>query len=263
MPSAKEVEQFAYCAHNWWLARQGASGSSDAARRGQAGHDALGAQQATVEREKRDYRDALRWSFRILAVAASFSFLAVELVFLTGSPQHITLLTIALVLVSTSSALLVLALLSQRDYKRHQKEAGLLPGRLLASDLAEQTPLLSDPVWEITGRPDYILQTRDGPAPVEVKTGRTPDAPHRSHMLQLAVYLRLLETRGPRPIYGLLQYPAGIFRVAWTPELESDLKATLDRMAAAQRAGIANRDHEQAGRCRGCARRDACEQKLA
>jgi hypothetical protein len=34
-------------------------------------------------------------------------------------------------------------------------------------------------------------------------------------------------------------------------------------MAEAKAAGKADRDHEQPGRCRGCARRDACEQRLA
>ncbi|MEK6985026.1 MAG: Dna2/Cas4 domain-containing protein [Candidatus Thermoplasmatota archaeon] len=263
MPSAKEVEQFGYCAHNWWLAKQGASGAGDAARRGQARHDALGAQQTAVEREKRDYRYALRWAFRILGVAASATFLTLELLYLRAVEQHVILLSTAIVATAASGALLVIAFLAQIRYRREQRASGLVPGRLLASDLAEQTPLLSDVVRGLSGRPDYILQTREGPTPVEVKSGRTPDHPYRSHTLQLACYLRLLDANGQAPQYGLLQYPDGIFRVDWTPQLKADLDATLAQMQAATLAGRADRDHEQAGRCRGCARRAACEQKLA
>ena len=263
MPSAKEVEQFAYCAHNWWLARRGATGDGEAARRGQAGHAALGREQSKTEAEKREYRSALTWSFRILAVAGSATFLTVELAFLQASPYHILLLTTALVMVAASAGLLVIALLAQTAYRRRQSEAGLIPGRLLDSDLAQQAPLLEDATWGLHGRPDYILQTHNGPTPVEVKTGHTPEHPHRSHALQLACYLRLLEANGPAPAYGLLQYPAGVFRVDWTPALKADLKSTLASMAQAQATGKADRDHEQAGRCRGCARRDACDQKLA
>ncbi len=263
MPSAKEVEQFAYCAHNWWLARHGATGDGEPARRGQAEHAKLGSEQSKAEVEKREYRSALTWSFRILAVAGSATFLTVELAFLQASPYHILLLATALVMVAASAGLLVIALLAQASYRGRQSKAGLIPGRLLDSDLAQQSPLLAETSWGLHGRPDYVLQTQGGATPVEVKTGHTPDHPHRSHTLQLACYLHLLEANGPAPAYGLLQYPAGVFRVDWTPALKADLKATLATMAQAQATGKADRDHEQPGRCRGCARRDACDQKLA
>lgn len=263
MPSAKEVEQFAYCAHNWWLAQQGRTGTGEASQRGEAGHARLGDAQRLVEAEKREYRSAAAWAFRILGVAAAATFLALELLFLQATEQHIILLVTAIVACAASGALLVIAFVAQRRYRADQAKAGLVPGRLLASDLAQQAPILEDKAWGLRGRPDYVLQTHGGPTPVEVKTGRTPEHPHRSHELQLACYLRLLEANGPAPTYGLLQYPDGVFRVAWTPQLKADLDATLGRMREASAAGKAERDHDQPGRCRGCARRDACDEKLA
>jgi CRISPR-associated exonuclease Cas4 len=264
MPSAKEVEQFGYCAHNWWLARSGSDGKGDASRRGMAQHNQLGAGQSVVEAEKKEYRRAIAWAFRGLGLAASATFLTLEVLFLRASNYHWIFLTIALVLVAGSGGLLVLGLTARDDYKRHQREAGLVPGRLLATDLAQQGAILTDPAWGLSGRPDYVLQTHGGATPIEVKSGHTPPHPHHSHALQLASYLRLLEVaNGKRPEYGILQYPDGVFRVDWTPALEADLKATLERMRQAETAGKADRDHEQAGRCRGCARRDACDQKLA
>ncbi len=264
MPSAGEVEQFAYCAHNWFLARHGETGSGAGSQRGIQKHHEMGAAQRRIERQKNDYRSGLSWSFRVLALAGSVSFLGLELAFLRQTPYHVMFVTTALFLVSISAALMTIALYAQRDYRAAQQKQGLVPGHLLDSDLAGAGQTLEDPEWHLTGRPDYTLQTEHGPVPVEVKTGRTPPTPFPSHALQVGCYLRLIEvTSGKRPDYGLLNYPDGVFRIAWDDELQSNLRGTLDRMAEAQRTGKADRDHKQPGRCRGCSRRDACEQKLA
>jgi hypothetical protein len=264
LPSAGDVEQFAYCAHNWLLARQGIEGNADASKRGMAVHKTLGILQASAESGKRDYRDALAWALRVAAAGLSIAVLGLAVKLDRGGLASQVLVVAALVLAVLSSALLTLALRSQRHYLKVQRAAGLVPGRLLSSDMADPAPLLTDPDWDVTGRPDYLLETKAGLVPVEVKTGHTPEHPHRSHALQLACYLRLVEARdGKRPEYGLLSYPGGVFRVPWDDALRADLKQTLARIKDAQAAGRADRDHEQPGRCRGCARRAACDQRLA
>lgn len=263
MPSAGEVEQYAYCAHNWWLARRGESGSGAGSKRGVAEHQRLGAVQQDVEEGKRDYRQGLNWSFRFLAVAGSLTFLTLEVLFLRASPYHILFLTMALVLVSASTGLLVIALDAQRRVQREEAKGELVPGQLLDSDLAGGGKTLRDPDWNLSGTPDYLLDTPAGPVPVEVKTGHTPNRPYANHVLQLACYMRLLEANGRPPPYGLVNYPEGVFRVAWDDTRRKDLRDVLARMAAAQATGKADRDHEQPGRCKGCARRDACDQRLA
>jgi CRISPR/Cas system-associated exonuclease Cas4 (RecB family) len=264
MPSAGEVEQYAYCAHNWWLARQGThGGEGEGSRRGVAQHKKLGGEQKEVEVAKRDYRQGATWSFRFLLVAGSLTFLTLELVYLRASPYHIMFLTLALVLVSGSTGTMVIALDAQRKVNQSEADGRLVPGTLLDSDLAGGGKILHDPAWDLSGTADYLLDTPNGPVPVEVKTGHTPNKPYPNHVLQVSCYLRLLEVNGKTPPYGLINYPDGVFRVAWGDPQKADLKAVLDRMAAAKAAGRADRDHEQAGRCRGCARRDACEQRLA
>ena len=263
MPSAGEVEQFAYCAHNWWLARRGATGQGEGSRRGIVEHKRLGGEQRKVESAKREHRQGINWSFRLLAVAASATFLTVELLYLRASPYHIVLLTLALVLVSASTGLMVIALEAERRVRHAESEGDLVPGKLLDSDLAGGGRTLEDPEWDLSGTPDYLLDTPNGPVPVEVKTGHTPNRPYPNHVLQVSCYLRLLEANGRPPPYGLINYPDGVFRVAWGDPQRADLRAVLDRMAAAKAAGRADRDHEQPGRCRGCARREACDQKLA
>jgi CRISPR/Cas system-associated exonuclease Cas4 (RecB family) len=264
VPSAREVEQYAYCAHNWLLARQGVDPHGPSARSGLEQHKGLGGAQTAVEADKKDYRLAMGTTFQVLGLAGSATFLTLELLFLRATEQHIILLATALVLVAASAGLLVLALLAQRRYKGGQERAGIVPGRLLASDLSGSGPLLVDKEWGISGRPDYVLQTANGVVPVEVKTGKTPDRPHRSHAMQLACYMRLIESStGTPPPYGLLTYPEGAFRLDWDRTTQDQLRGVLGGIKQAEASGKADRDHQVPGRCIGCARREACDQRLA
>lgn len=264
MFAAGEVEQFAYCPHNWWLARREGDPEPHAGRDGVREHDRVGRAQQQAEREKRGATDATRWSFNVLLAAVSLTFLTLELLFLRASPHHLIFLATALVMVGGSAGLLTIASLQELAYRRRLKEGNLVPGRLVESDLAHQAPLMEDPEWGVRGRPDYVLATDHGVVPVEVKSGRTPPAPHESHVLQLACYLRLLEVRHVKPPeYGLVTYPEGVFRVAWDPDIQDRLRGVLRRMEAASEAGRADRDHQHVARCRGCARRSVCDQRLA
>lgn len=264
LTSAGEVEQFAYCAHNWLLAQRGVDPHAEDSARGMAQHRELGVAQGRVEWEKRETRRAWTWFFRVVAFACSGTVLTLELVYLQSFPHLVILVSLTGVLVAAGAGLLILGIVNERRYKRHQAEARLVPGKLVASDLGGEGPLLHDPEWDLHGRPDYVLETKAGFVPVEVKSSKTPAHPHANHRLQVGCYLRLLEvTAGQPPAYGLLNYPEGVFRIAWDDALRRDVQATLGRIAQARATGKADRDHEHAARCRGCARRDACEQRLA
>jgi CRISPR/Cas system-associated exonuclease Cas4 (RecB family) len=263
VPSAGEVEQFAYCAHNWWLARRGVEGNLAGSDEGMACHSRLGRQQKQAEQQRTDSADAARWMFRILMAAASATFLTLEVIFLRNDPLHYIFLTTALVLTSASAGLLVIASTKEAEYKRQVVAAGLVPGPVVGQGFHGEG-VMKDGEWNIRGAPDYVIDTAHGPIPVKVKTGRTPDSPYNGHELQLACYLRLMEVKtGAPPEYGLLTYPDGVFRLAWNDTTRGRLQATLARMDAALAADAAPRDHEHAGRCIGCARREMCDQKLA
>lgn len=264
MTSAGEVEQFVYCPHNWWLSRHGVDGHASGSRSGIAAHGRMGAAQKAVEGEKKEYRRALAWFFRAVALACSATVLTLEVVYLRSFEHIVILVGATAILVAGAAALFVLSVLNERDYKRDQAKAGLVPGKLVASDLGGEGELLQDPAWDLQGRPDYVLETKSGFVPVEVKASKTPQHPYPNHRQQLACYLRLLEVQtGKAPEYGLLNYPDGVFRVAWDEPLKAELRQTLHRIAKARHEGKADRDHGHAGRCLGCARRDACDQKLA
>lgn len=150
--------------------------------------------------------------------------------------------------------------------RRARALTGLPHGRVIYSDMGGwerlAQPLVSERL-QLSGRPDYLVS--DGPEiiPVEVKSHAAPPQPYPAHVLQLAAYCALVaDTYGRRPSYGLLRYRNHTFEVPFTQELEAQLLQTLDWMVEDWEAGDAPRDHEDAGRCRACAYRDACPEAL-
>jgi len=116
----------------------------------------------------------------------------------------------------------------------------------------------------LVGKPDYIVDSRHGPVPVEVKPGRRARKPYASDMLQLAAYCLLVEeTTGVRPAYGLLRYAETTFKVRFDQQIRDELLGVLAKMREFDPRHSAHRSHEQAARCRGCGFRSGCDESLA
>ena len=170
------------------------------------------------------------------------------------------MLTIALIF-------LILAIAFLWQSGRQQRQAGLPGGRVVYTDTrawgAVEKPLFNNEL-SLTGKPDYLVEKDGKLIPVEVKTGRVPDAPYDSHIFQLAAYCLLIEkTYGKRPPYGIIHYTNRDFAVDYTPELES---ALLDQLAEMRRDELRRevpRSHDDAARCRRCGFRKVCDQSLA
>jgi CRISPR-associated exonuclease Cas4 len=150
---------------------------------------------------------------------------------------------------------------------RQRRGSGLPGGRVIYTDTRVwgkvEKPLFNLDLG-LTGKPDYLIEQNSRIIPVEVKTGRTPEAPYDSHIFQVAVYCLLVQkTYGKRPPYGIIHYPGRDFAVDYTSELE---KALLDLLADmridGQRAEV-QRSHEEENRCRRCGFRQGCDQRLA
>src|SRR5512140_3846586 len=149
---------------------------------------------------------------------------------------------------------------------RQRSQAGLPGGRVVYTDTRAwgkvEQPLY-DHALGLTGKPDYLIEQDGKLIPVEVKSGRTPDAPYDSHIFQVAAYCLLVEkTYGKRPAYGLIHYPHRNFAVDYTPELESALLEQLAEMRCDDGRRDVPRSHDQATRCQHCGFRKVCDQKL-
>jgi len=163
--------------------------------------------------------------------------------------------------------LLFLAFLFFWQSGRQRKAAGLPGGRVIYTDTHGWNKLekpLFYAALDLTGKPDYLIEKNGQIIPVEVKSGRAPDAPYDSHIYQLASYCLLVEkTYNRRPPYGIIHYESRDFAVDYTPELEASLLDLLAEMKRDERRRDIPRSHEQASRCKRCGYRDMCEQRLA
>lgn len=149
---------------------------------------------------------------------------------------------------------------------RQRKDAGLPTGRVIYSDTGQWNRLekpLYDGEWNLTGRPDYLVEQNGTIIPVEVKSTTPPPEPYDSHILQLAAYCRLVERAlHHRPAYGLLHYKGRTFAVDYTPQLESQLHGIIEEMRQLEKAKSVDRSHEVSARCIRCGYRYTCEQRL-
>lgn len=165
-----------------------------------------------------------------------------------------------------SLALLLFAFLFFWQSNRQRSEAGLPGGRVIYTDTRGWNKLekpLFYAALGLTGKPDYLVEQNGKIIPVEVKSGRAPEAPYDSHIYQLASYCLLVEkTYGKRPPYGIIHYEDKNFSVEYTHELEQSL---LELIVEMKRDGMKKevaRSHEQASRCKRCGFRSVCDQSL-
>ncbi len=162
--------------------------------------------------------------------------------------------------------LFLVALVLFWQASRRQRAAGLPGGRVIYTDTGAwgkvEKPLYYAALG-LTGKPDYLVEKNGRFIPIEVKSGRTPQAPYDSHIYQLAAYCLLVEkTMGSRPPYGILHYSDRDFAIDYTPELEHALLDLLAEMRRDERCDEVGRSHEQPGRCAKCGFRQVCTEKL-
>jgi CRISPR-associated exonuclease Cas4 len=146
-----------------------------------------------------------------------------------------------------------------------RSRAGVPPGRVLYCDTGgRETKVLVSALYQLKGKPDYVLDVANGVVPVEIKSGRRPpggDA-HLGHVMQLAAYCVLCEEHFHRPVpYGVVKYSDGAVRVPFTPALRRDLRDLLEEMRRAGRGGM-RRNHSQPRRCATCSFVGACDEAI-
>ena len=163
-------------------------------------------------------------------------------------------------------ALIIFAIFFFRQSSTQRKEAGLPGGRIIYTDThgwgKVESPLFYSAL-ELTGKPDYLVEQNGMIIPVEVKSGRAPEAPYDSHIYQLAAYCLLVEkTYHKRPPYGIIHYENRDFAIDYTRQLEESLTDLLVEMKRDELKKDIPRSHEQAGRCAKCGFRKHCDQSL-
>jgi CRISPR-associated exonuclease Cas4 len=176
------------------------------------------------------------------------------------SSSLLVLITFVLLLIAVACLLLA---------KFLRRRSGLPAGEIVYEDTSgAESGVLVSTNYGLRGKPDYLLEAddEDGLVPVEVKSSAAPrnGKPFQSHLMQLAVYLLLVEDVLEQPApYGLIRYRDRTVRIENTDELREELFDVLDEMRATQQKGEAHRSHNQARRCTGCSVAHGCDERLA
>ncbi len=150
--------------------------------------------------------------------------------------------TIDIIIVTVAVVLVVLIVL----LKRSKVPSVAYKNKSIYSDHRERpVKALFSSKYKLAGKPDFILHTKDGLLPLEIKSSRRPYRPYFSDVMQLVSYCLLLEERGDKPRYGFLQYKSGkAFSVPYTEGLKSHLLKVMGEMRACVK--------EPQGTCRKC-----------
>lgn len=116
--------------------------------------------------------------------------------------------------------------------------------------------------YGLIGKPDFILHTKDGLLPLEIKYTNKPKQPYFSHVMQLVSYCLLIEEeRGIKPKYGFIQYRGGQpFSVPYTEKMKSFLIKTMQEMRERINSGESPEPIRR-DRCERCSYREDCFSK--
>ncbi len=141
---------------------------------------------------------------------------------------------------------------------------------VIADDVENRkgTKPLSSKRHFLVGAPDMIIEEDGKKIPIEVKTGRIPIKPHFSHIMQLSAYLILMDVNYDQDTpFGYLEYAPSKserkrFKIDWDLMTKALVLSKVSEIRESERIGIAHRNHQREGKCRGCSRRQGCPEKL-
>lgn len=212
------------------------------------------------------WRQGGRVEAGLLMGATIFGLHAIGLMWAEDKEQAgFILVTVAMIWTLLASWQLQRALLADNALEVARINAGLDENTDVAySDDEATSGLLVDDLSGLRGRPDQIVIVDGEFIPVEQKTGKIPERPHKSHKMQLLAYLHLVEsTTGRKPPYGVLKYGSeNLHTVYWNEENEHQLFSAVKEVQRLMVQGGAERNHNRKGKCESCSRRYACDSSL-
>ncbi|MBA45672.1 MAG: hypothetical protein CMB31_03700 [Euryarchaeota archaeon] len=201
----------------------------------------------------------------ILFSAIALSLHGIALTFAQNrSLATFALLVLALIWTLLATTRLQAALSANQRIKEKNKEGGLEElGEIQYSDGGDSI-LLEDLETGLRGRPDQITRIGNDLIPVELKTGKIPIKPHKSHRFQILAYLHLIESMtGSPPPFGFLRYGTeSVFSIDWNAKEKANLFSVIKEIQQVTVQGGAKRDHNRLGKCESCSRKEGCPDRL-
>lgn len=118
----------------------------------------------------------------------------------------------------------------------------------------------------LSGMPDYLIKAPEGVLPVEMKSGVMPrGGPYWNHVVQLVVYLLLVEEYYGSVSYGVIKYRDQSVKVVFTQDLRRKVLSLVSEIRRLRTFDIEaiKRSHNMAGRCKGCGFQPVCSEAIS
>jgi CRISPR-associated exonuclease Cas4 len=162
--------------------------------------------------------------------------------------------------------ILIIVALAGWIYFRRRAKTDVPAGEVVYEDAGPrhlEAPLVSHR-YRLTGKPDYLIETREGLVPVELKSAMCArSGPYEARVMQLLAYCVLVEdVRGATVPYGVLQYADTQHKVAYSNTEKASVVALIEEIRASREQPDVHRDHRHRGRCRACGYKTVCGDAL-
>jgi len=172
--------------------------------------------------------------------------------------DFIEILFLCILLIISATVLFMYAARMFFSVRGEKESFGIPDGRIIYSDLSVPAAPIFSKRSRLIGKPDYIVRKENHYIPVEVKSGGKLH-PHQSQVLQLAAYCQILEDTSEVFVpEGILVYNNIPYTIPYDPKLRFELEALMKTMRTSLRNGVAQRNHQDSGRCRRCSMKRYC-----
>ena len=176
------------------------------------------------------------------------------------------LLPVGLALLLIALVMLVLLLNERRQQRQRlmterRRALGLPDGELVYEDADGEGEPLSSNAYPLIGKPDYVVQLKDGrPVPIELKLGvQDATAPYSNHIVQVGAYCLILEDYFAQPpTHGILRYADYEFTIEYTPALRRKVIKLLTEMQQCSEKQPPPLTKQRAAKCRACTFQPIC-----
>lgn len=111
-----------------------------------------------------------------------------------------------------------------------------------------------------------LVESPEGVVPVEMKSRGIPrGGPYWNHLVQLVVYLLLVEEYYGSVSYGVIKYSDQSVKVLFTPDLRKRVLGLVSEIRWLRKFEVeaVKRSHEMAGRCAGCGFVPLCSEAIS
>ncbi len=269
--SASEMERYGYCPLSWHLDLKGIDAEGEEVITGVVKHKEIGTSLKDLLIEEQKSRDTSSTLLTVVGMIMAVVTVALVILWFSNDTLRqnlgVILLIIGIGWMLVASFFLYVLLVSTEKIDKLRDDYKLGEETIETPDgLTDDTPILKSEIYNLAGRPDYIIKKGDERIPVEVKTGRPPKAPFFSHILQIGAYCLLSEeTFGQKPTNGQIRYGFNNspHEIIWDSKLKNLVIEKLEEMNDILDGKLeAHRNHKRVGKCNSCSRRKNCPERL-